>query len=233
MKYLIILLLFLVETNVVAKTYNSENKLIIKSKNLRSCYVRYEDSIVIKRAKKINTVKLNIDEPNRLLIMNSKTKNYFFLYIEKGKNTIYIDLDNYVISSKTSIIANENAEVLRIKKHFDTLIIEQERNRNIEIIQTNNDIDTLSIEYHRTYYNWCIQHPKSFISLGFVDFLSQAYLSLRFPQEDINKLFESLDASLFNYPTYIECKKNIAEYINNPNYKIEEPPKPLWSPNQK
>lgn len=236
----IALIVFVVFISICfSKDYNSENKIIIKSKFLKEGFIRYEDSIIVKKINKVNYVNLNIDEPVRVFIRNKKTGNYFFLYLETGKHTIYVDLDNYKISSKTSKICNENAEVLRIKKHFDTI-----EESYTEIIANQKDtlgvytkkIDSTHKEYHRAYYNWALAHLSSFISLNFTNFLSKdvfVSISIGITKSEINALFNSLDQSLFDYPTYKLTKEYMEKYINNPEIKIAEPAVPIWNPYQK
>lgn len=159
-----------------------------------------------------------------------------FFFIEQGKNSIFIDLDNKFISSKTSLLSNENNESLSIKKYYDSI-----NEINVNIIINNKDTfglykvksDSINKLYHKAYFNWCLKHPKSFISLNFVNFMTYTYHTIGLTKEDINTLFNLLDLSLHNYPTYIKCKAYIAEYINNPNYELPNINNPLWSPTHK
>lgn len=219
-----------------ASAHNSEYVITVKSKNLKYGKLIYDDSILIKQIKKTNKIQLNIDEPKRLYIQNSKTRNYLFFFIEQGKHTITIDLDNKTISSKTSKLSQENAETIKIKNHYDSLneVYLQKITNNQDSADYYNDVlISINKQYHKTYYNWCLKHPSSFISLSFLNFTTHSYLTIGITKEEINALFNLLDNRLYNYPTYKECEKYIATYINNPDYKIEEPPTPLWNPRTK
>lgn len=239
MKKILLLLLIFLTIKSYAQSINSINKIIVHSKHIKSCYFEFNDSTY--DIKRINQLNIFLNEPLRILIKNSKNNNYLFFYIEEGNHIIDINLDNKIVSSKTSIIVQENNEVLTIKKYYDSLSFPIEitmRNTTNTGIEDSNRIvfDNIRKLYHKAYYNWCVKHPKSFISLRFLMFLSNdifVHSSVGITKEEINFLFNSLDASLYKYPSYQECLKNMDEIINNPKYKLAEPPKPLWNPNQK
>lgn len=230
----IILILFTILLNTFCiNAHNAQITIKLKSKYLKNGSISYEDTILIKKTKKTNTINLNIDEPQRLILSNSKAKQYIIFFIEQGKHTISIDLDKRTIASETSLLCKENNETIYIRKYYDSIngiYINKIKNNYDTLGLYREKIDSINKEYHKTYYNWCLKHTKSFISLSFLNFMTYSYLSIGITKEEINTLFNSLDISLHNNPSYKKSKEYIAEYINNPNYKIEEPPTPLWNP---
>lgn len=234
MKYIFFYIFFIITIILYAQTYNTKYTIIVKSKTLKNCYVQKGDSILLFETKRMNSICLNIDEPQRLIIRNTSTKNYIYFFIERGIHTIYIDLDKYTLFSKTSKLCNENYEVLKIKKHYDTLM-ENSYLKN-DGLPTNQPtkLDTVKYEYNKAYYNWCIKHPKSFISLAFCESQAQHWKETPLKKEEINALYNVLDSSLRKYATYAKCKIFMDNYVNNTkisqeNDSLKNTIKPLWN----
>ncbi|MBK8353106.1 MAG: hypothetical protein IPL21_16020 [Saprospirales bacterium] len=99
-------------------------------------------------------------------------------------------------------------------------------------IRVKNNFDSISHLYHCELYNKHLHYPKSFKTLEFVNFLTDAYSQVGISKQEVINLFNSLDSSLFNYPTYIETKKIIEENFINTNSAIptDKINKPLWNP---
>lgn len=221
-----------------ADTFNSITTLHIKSKNAAMYKLLINEKVFIDTIQSVNVIKQHISEPLRVCIMNyndtiammNHSIDYINFYLDIGIHDIVMDLDKSAFTSKSSVLTRENNEFWQLKKKNDSLIslLTQNEKANDGLNSHDNMFDSVSHLYHRAYYNKCMSLPKSFMSLKFVQFLTDSYLQGGISKQEVIALFNCLDSSLFNYPSYIETKKIIeANFlnikINQPTDKINKP----------
>ncbi|MBK8353109.1 MAG: hypothetical protein IPL21_16035 [Saprospirales bacterium] len=171
---------------------------------------------IIEQVKRCNIITKKIKEPIQYGLICKSERKYIFFYIEKGKHKINIDLDNNIIYSKTSKLNQEFAEIWEIKKHYDILFEKAAMNQKQDIFTGSSPImDSLEYAYEKDYYNWCVKHPKSFISLEYCLSLAGDWQATKFNNNEINILFNLLDLKLKEYPTYAKCKYFMDDYVNS------------------
>lgn len=230
------------EENLKNNYNNSYTKLKVVGKNPKNYQVRIGNDVYIDSLKSMNIINIEIEEPTKIITINAndtvallkKDFKYINLYIENGVNEITIDLDKSAFYSNTSKLINEYNEFMQLKNKFDTItkhILDTEY-KSTQLRTNNNKLDSISHIYHREYYNKCLALPKSFITLKFVQFLTDGYLQAGIARKEVVTLFNLLDNSLFNYPTYKKTKKIIEDNFINKNIELKDTiSKPLWNPN--
>lgn len=226
MKYLFILITYLLFTT--AKANNSITTLkIIGSKERIAGFQLSNDKnkLLIKKLKSTNTIQLNLKEPMRVSALNTifiagKQPEYVMFYLDTGKHEIIVDIDKLTFSSNTSSINIVSNEVWKIKTHYDTLMDNSNR-------QT---YDSLYKAYHKALYNYHSKNLNSFLALGFVDFISNYFITTGITKEEVLKLYDSLGKNLHKYPTYSKVKQQIEQNIRNyvAPYSNDSLPKPLF-----
>lgn len=224
MKYLFILITYLLITT--AKANNSTTTLkIIGSKERLATFELYNNKVLLKKLKNTNTIQKNLKEPLEVTLINTKyiegkQPEYFKFYLDTGKQVITIDIDKLIILSTTSKVNKEFIEVWKIKTHYDTLMDSSNR-------QT---FDSIYKAYHKALYIYHSKNPNSFLALGFVDFISNYFITTGITKEEVLKLYDSLGKNLHKYPTYSKVKQQIEQNIRNyvAPYSNDSLPKPLF-----
>jgi len=210
---LLILLFICIEYSFA---YKSVTTLHIIGKNYMYYQLRNEDNeILIDSLKPINLLTKKINEPIRVVIINLATRNYVFFYLDIGKHDITVDVDKLIIASTSSELNRQENELLQIKKYYDSIP----------------ESDRIKTKFHNAFLQKCLKISNSFAALRFTNVISQEYLQVGITKDEVLKLFNNLDKSLYKYPTYKETKKYINEYIIKYNTPIDTVLQPIWNAN--
>ena len=225
--------------NIVSEkkhTYSTATTLKLIGKNINNYQLEMNGEILINHLKSINKIVENINEPTKILLIDTKTSNYIFFYLDIGIHDITIDIDKSIISSKTSKLNADYNDIWQIKKKYDLITKAVSKQDSIEISKigfraNNNRIDSVYRLYLRALYEKSMQQSKSFASLMFVNFLVGEYSQVGISNQEVFKLFNNLDTNLFKYPIYQETKKMIEENLmNSNNYSPKDVINdPLWN----
>lgn len=224
----IILFIFTLLCNALVFSHNSITTIKITGSKERIAGFQLsngQNKLLIKKLKIVNTIKQTIKEPIRVTLFNTKhiqgkQPEYVLFYLEMGKHEITVDIDKLVFASKTSTINQSYEYILKIKSYYDTLI----SNSN------HHTYDSLNNAYHKSLYNYHIKQPNSFITLDFLDFISNNFTTVGITKEEVLKMYESLGKHLQQYPTYERVKKQIENFV----YRYDSPynndslPKPIF-----
>jgi hypothetical protein len=226
MKNLLLILLSLLQLTILAQNSITTLKIIGSKERLTTFELYNNNKLLIKKLKSTNTIQRNLKEPLEVTLINSayiegKQPEYVKFYLDTGKHVTTVDLDKLIILSTTSKLNKEFIEVWKIKTHYDTLI----DNSNQQTF------DSLNRAYHKALYNYHSKNPNSFLTLGFVDFISNYFITTGLTKEEVLKMYDSLGKNLHQYPTYNKVKQQIEQNIRNYKapYSYDSLPKPLFN----
>lgn len=242
---LVILVLFFKLFTINANEYNA--KVILHYKNIDSSYFAYiidEDKLVFYDSifSQKDSFLLYLKEPIYCnYIAKHDTSKMFLFVIDTGRLEVFIDaldvrnatilnspltMDLYASRRKTDSIENSvytKEVILLLKKLKDINPLNHQKDSIFNIY------DSKCKELYKLRYKESFNKLNSFSTLRFVaDFLNEiieVQKEATFTKKQLKKLFNKLDKSMKEYPTYQRCetmfKQKVPErpVINEPLYK--------------
>lgn len=226
MKNLLLILLSLLQLTILAQNSITTLKITGSKERTANFQLYIDDKLFISKLKNVNVIQKKLKEPIKVTLIDSsyiegKQPEYVKFYLDTGKHVITVDLDKLIILSTTSKLNKEFTEVWKIKTHYDTLMDNSNR-------QT---FDSLYKAYPKALYNYHSKNPNSFLTLDFVDFISNYFITIGITKKEVLKLYDSLGKNLHQYPTYNKVKQQIEQNIRNYEapYSYDSLPKPLFN----
>lgn len=205
----IILLLFLYSVGFS----NSTIKYTSNNIEIKKISFSIEDVLDSSYYTNKGSMQLNIDEPQKIKVtINNLAPT--FIWADIG-TTEFVIHNKYSFTFKNSNINKDYKEYLNIIDSINNLIDKDKailrKLDNANMIDSNllsrevyfTNIQQLENKKSEILYNWCQNHTSSFICFDFIQYqLQEKYIAT----EKLRTLFESLDTSLFHYPSYEKYK---------------------------
>jgi hypothetical protein len=216
--------------------YNCKVVFSIKNSTDDNYYAHFiDDNNVIyldKIVDKIDSFYVNIKEPKNIIYMiTNDTSKMTSFYIYPGR--VYIDIDAKNVRNSTIYDSPLNDELFKYRIKHDSItnsiytpfvikLLKDKKEQNlydsIKVIYDKHLQQQYKKEYKEGFYNL-----KSFGTLNFIDF-HLTYTKI-FTKKQLKKLFNKLDKSMKEYPTYQRCETMFKQkvpkrpVINEPLYK--------------